>query len=1143
MYWVVGEDGTHKSKDPLPKAQAKAQLRALYANTDEEKTGAGIVDDIRKALSNAYNEVADMDSASWKKVKRVGDLDSEFWVTNHLPTDAQAYLDAHGDEEVTQVIIRRAPVRAGLEVALELVSAGKWEKAKKDVGYDAMFHLSLILNRNTILEKLARINIGKADNPPDAEVQVVKVKRPVTLREMVEKTKTHMGDKFYPYDPFHNNCQDFVDAVLTANSDVLNYDTGDKEFVKQSMGTMIRNLPDYLPKFARTITSLGGLTGGANETQLISAPDLLRMCQETYALAGYKRNPVAVGQWKPIRFTRELVLYNNGSKNYILAVRGTKEFRDVAVWKPVLENGIDKTSRFVNDEGIVRKWLKSFPGTWYGTGHSLGGALVDNLIAKKLVGKSMTFNPAIEPEFATSTLNQRVYFKGDTLLAIFGRLDPKKIVVSDPEPAWISWLFGADLTTQSFDGLLNDVKLGGAEPGGDVDVEELFSALEDLVGGAFAPKFLYETAESRTEKGARPRELVRSLRDVELGLRAIAHREEAEGRPLSAFGARVMADDAYEHTTGEKVDWGHDNAAKKAFIRAFRDSRGDQVTELGRVNSLMAQYELPRDRAYGIAYEGVAPPRRAVPVAPVARVRPAADIRAEMEAEERRAEDDRRMREEDDRRMREEALRRQRALEDEEQRVREEEARRVREELARQEREEEERKAREAEEEARRYAEEKRLEQERQRGVEAEADRARAEAVRLAKVALAQTDEFQVALDESAAVNALLAEKVSLQSIERQLKSNISMRKHWVKNEGKTAAEVLANPEAFARIRLPITGSPRGTQGQVMTLKTPPLPMKTILANIQALEAALPDIPEEMLSSPVGKTLTEEQKESKQVMLIEVEHPNAWARDEQTLDMILPPPLWRDALESFKKAQTRLVEDIKGFIVAKQKVMSEDIPKWERESEEAEAKLVKVEREIASIDDRKRDLEKQFEARAKERAKLAKVVAQAKPKKKGKGGQHKDFKYSSSTLTPAEKARERAAHYRRVEREKAGAYETPTNVHATKGIAYFDAEGKELNYYDKDKTSKGKIKKVALSEEGKEREAARGLKPTKEKVPKKDSVRKPYVGSKMKEQLFMASSFSDHTSKEFKSMLRRASKLYKAGGRSWESVMKEVLGQ
>ena len=31
LYWVVAEDGTHKSREPMPKERAKAQMRALYA--------------------------------------------------------------------------------------------------------------------------------------------------------------------------------------------------------------------------------------------------------------------------------------------------------------------------------------------------------------------------------------------------------------------------------------------------------------------------------------------------------------------------------------------------------------------------------------------------------------------------------------------------------------------------------------------------------------------------------------------------------------------------------------------------------------------------------------------------------------------------------------------------------------------------------------------------------------------------------------------------------------------------------------------------------------------------------------------------------------------------------------------------------
>jgi len=36
LYWVVAEDGTKKSKEPLPLEKAKAQMRALYANMHKE---------------------------------------------------------------------------------------------------------------------------------------------------------------------------------------------------------------------------------------------------------------------------------------------------------------------------------------------------------------------------------------------------------------------------------------------------------------------------------------------------------------------------------------------------------------------------------------------------------------------------------------------------------------------------------------------------------------------------------------------------------------------------------------------------------------------------------------------------------------------------------------------------------------------------------------------------------------------------------------------------------------------------------------------------------------------------------------------------------------------------------------------------
>jgi len=44
LYWVVDDKNKHYSKDPLPRENAVAQLRALYAS--EDQTGAGFFDKI-----------------------------------------------------------------------------------------------------------------------------------------------------------------------------------------------------------------------------------------------------------------------------------------------------------------------------------------------------------------------------------------------------------------------------------------------------------------------------------------------------------------------------------------------------------------------------------------------------------------------------------------------------------------------------------------------------------------------------------------------------------------------------------------------------------------------------------------------------------------------------------------------------------------------------------------------------------------------------------------------------------------------------------------------------------------------------------------------------------------------------------------
>jgi hypothetical protein len=136
----------------------------------------------------------------------------------------------------------------------------------------------------------------------------------------------------------------------------------------------------------------------------------------------------------------------------------------------------------------------------------------------------------------------------------------------------------------------------------------------------------------------------------------------------------------------------------------------------------------------------------------------------------------------------------------------------------------------------------------------------------------------------------------------------------------------------------------------------------------------------------------------------------------------------------------------------------------------------------------------------------------------GAGRQHKPFLYSRPDMTPNEKAKERAQHYRTLKQVAANAY-----IHvpgAPRTTAHFDAEG--------NLAKEGRPKLVFLTKEQMETEAARGLNPSKETLPKENSERKPYVGAKMKREFLKT-----HTAEE----LKVATKKYKEGGVSWESLL------
>jgi hypothetical protein len=103
-----------------------------------------------------------------------------------------------------------------IDKLFNILSFGKFDEVKNKLGYDDLFHLYAIIqlsdDTKLILEKNQDINITDDINIRDtAESLEVPLNNYPTLFELLENTRKLRGDeKFYKYDAFKNNCQDFL---------------------------------------------------------------------------------------------------------------------------------------------------------------------------------------------------------------------------------------------------------------------------------------------------------------------------------------------------------------------------------------------------------------------------------------------------------------------------------------------------------------------------------------------------------------------------------------------------------------------------------------------------------------------------------------------------------------------------------------------------------------------------------------------------------------------------------------------------------------------------------------------------------------------------------------------------------------------
>jgi hypothetical protein len=131
----------------------------------------------------------------------------------------------------------------------------------------------------------------------------------------------------------------------------------------------------------------------------------------------------------------------------LVAVRGSATAEDWKANSQIPLNKLHSTPRYLKDLDKIKDVRIRLIGQygqyhvrWIGAGHSLGGALMDILIASHLVECAVTYNPAVESQYRHSTKNHRIYHEHDPLYFFMGKhAKVYQVRKSNKSKTWVDW--------------------------------------------------------------------------------------------------------------------------------------------------------------------------------------------------------------------------------------------------------------------------------------------------------------------------------------------------------------------------------------------------------------------------------------------------------------------------------------------------------------------------------------------------------------------------------------------------------------------------------------------------------------------------------------------------------------------------------
>jgi hypothetical protein len=174
-------------------------------------------------------------------------------------------LERHGNELLDTFVVYRAPLDTLTNLTLQLLTAGDWEGIKKRAGVDKLFHTFAIINGKYLYEKTAvpvlKEGTESGVSREGADKQIAPVQR-MTIRDFVGNAINAMGESYFSYNAFTNNCQDFLMGSLRANGMLV---PAVSLFLKQDTQKVIEQTPSLSKYLAEKIVNVAGAAQHAYE--------------------------------------------------------------------------------------------------------------------------------------------------------------------------------------------------------------------------------------------------------------------------------------------------------------------------------------------------------------------------------------------------------------------------------------------------------------------------------------------------------------------------------------------------------------------------------------------------------------------------------------------------------------------------------------------------------------------------------------------------------------------------------------------------------------------------------------------------------------------------------------------------------------